>query len=632
MSNFGAPGRVLSLLMDKVTGSAAGALGMKGGSGEEAAALDKRKAVLKENIKALEDYVERWKKIKVVEDPLEALTDPKGDKGKGALDSFKKRLQDMIDEYETAKRKAEIVSRGGSFEEFLNEDSMNKAREFLRDLPKGMSEADIKTELLIRLGIDAETAAEGLNKLFLATKLFGEQTNDFDNWARNSSTRINEYVNTIEQFQERLDVAGGTDVRWSRMQIKAIKELQVEADRFDELFKFSGLKNDPEAYTQAKNTYLDYVRTVQQAELATYWAKEMEDIAKSTGIAMEKVTLKFDNAIAQVNEGILSGFVDAIKGGVMIGKIELEKFNAVIKEQLEPFNELTSAIDSWADKTTDTLANLIVNGTKDWKEQIKQLENAIMMDITKMILKQSVTEPLYRAIFGDLLTTDKNKTGSSGAIGGGLMEMIFGQKAKLGYDKDGNPAEKVDLNVPAGASKALEDGIFGGFLKGVEEMGASFMNFLSGLSSIFASNQASGAVGGGGGGFMGMIGSLFGGSVGGIGYGEAGTAAASAFVPDLLGGFVPALAAGGPAFKDKTYQVNENVPELYTVGSKSYLLPRGNGFVEPLDEHSGGSSRGNVTIHAPITIMAKDYESFRRSDNQISDRMAKQLRRAQRVS
>ena len=635
MSTFGAPGKVLGLLMDKVSGAVAGVLGIKGGGGsEEAAALDKRKALLQENIKALEGYVERWKNIKVTKDPVTSLTDPNGDGGKGALDSFKNRLQDMIDEYETAKRKAEIVSRGGSFEAFLNEDSMNKAREFLRDLPKGLSEADIKAKLLSELGIEADSAAEALNKLFLATKLFDEQTADFDNWSRNAASRINEYANTIEQFQERMDTAGGVDVRWSKIQIAAIKELQKEADRFDELFKFSALKNDPAAYKQAKDTYLDYVRTVQQAEMSAYWSKEMADIAKSTGIAMESVTLKFDNAIAQINEGILSGFVDAVKGGVMIGKIELEKFNAVIKEQLEPFKELTSAIDSWADKTTDTLANLIVNGTKDWKEQIKQLENAIMMDITKMIVKQGITEPLFKALFGDLLTSDKNKTGSLGGFGGGLLGMIFGQKPKLGYDKDGNAAPKVDLNVPSEASGALEDGIFGGFLKGVKGMAAAFMNFLSGLSSIFASNQATGAVGGkgGGGGFLGLIGSFFGGA-GGIGYGEAGTAAATAFVPDLAGGFVPALAAGGPAFRDKTYQVNENVPELYTVGSKSYLLPRGNGFVKPLDEYDGGMNNSrSTTIHAPITIVAKDYESFRRSSNQVSDQMAKYLRRAQRIN
>src|SRR5690606_28082513 len=100
---------------------------------------------------------------------------------------------------------------------------------------------------------------------------------------------------------------------------------------------------------------------------------------------------------------------------------------------------------------------------------------------------------------------------------------------------------------------------------------------------------------------------------GGIGYGSAGTAAATAMVPTGSGGFVPALANGGPVERGGFYRVNENRTELLSINGKDYLMAGAAGRVRPNPQFAQATGSGDVHM----TVVTQDAESFRRSEPQI---------------
>ncbi len=129
------------------------------------------------------------------------------------------------------------------------------------------------------------------------------------------------------------------------------------------------------------------------------------------------------------------------------------------------------------------------------------------------------------------------------------------------------------------------------------------------------------------GGWLGAgLSALFGG--GGIGYGQAGTAAATAMVPNLTGGFVPALAGGGPVEAGGLYRVNERRTELLSVNGKDFLMAGAAGRVRPNPRFASASGE-RPTVQ--MTVYATDAESFRRSENQIVAGLGARLGRGSRV-
>lgn len=149
-----------------------------------------------------------------------------------------------------------------------------------------------------------------------------------------------------------------------------------------------------------------------------------------------------------------------------------------------------------------------------------------------------------------------------------------------------------------------------------------------------------------GGGFVStLMAAIFGGGAG-LGYGTAGSAAATAIVPVAGGGYVPALAKGGvfgpsglSAF-DRGGVVTQPTLFGYAGGRTGLMAEAGYEAIMPVTRGSDGklgvkASGGAapqtsiVNIHLPGV---RDYEGFRRSENQIKSRLSGWSMGARRVS
>lgn len=88
-----------------------------------------------------------------------------------------------------------------------------------------------------------------------------------------------------------------------------------------------------------------------------------------------------------------------------------------------------------------------------------------------------------------------------------------------------------------------------------------------------------------------LLPSILGGLFGGIGYGAAGTAAATAMVPTGAGGFIPALADGGSVTPGRPHLVGERGMELF--------IPKMAGTVVP-NHALGGRGGDNITVNVRV--------------------------------
>lgn len=146
-----------------------------------------------------------------------------------------------------------------------------------------------------------------------------------------------------------------------------------------------------------------------------------------------------------------------------------------------------------------------------------------------------------------------------------------------------------------------------------------------GLGGLFSSGSvSSGSDTGWLGSLAGLVGSFFGGGSGeGIGSTAAGGIGSYFGSAGSLGG---GRAMGGPVTAGGLYQVNENGPELLTVGDKQYLMMGSNaGTVTP----NGGSSSGKAPVHVTINQNFPQNAS-RQTVNQAAMQAAMVLKRTQR--
>ena len=103
--------------------------------------------------------------------------------------------------------------------------------------------------------------------------------------------------------------------------------------------------------------------------------------------------------------------------------------------------------------------------------------------------------------------------------------------------------------------------------------------------------------------FSGIGGGIAGASIGGVGT-TAGGAGAMAFPVNMR-------ATGGSVGASSFYQVNENGPELFSTGGKTYLMSGASGgYVTPLTAgQGGGGSGGNVNINVVNEAGGDGYQA-----------------------
>ncbi len=90
--------------------------------------------------------------------------------------------------------------------------------------------------------------------------------------------------------------------------------------------------------------------------------------------------------------------------------------------------------------------------------------------------------------------------------------------------------------------------------------------------------------------------------------------------------FNPGRAEGGDVYANSPVWVGEK-------GRKELFVPDRPGTIYTEDQLRGMSqqSGGSMMVHAPVTIVAKDIESFRRSSGEVSRTIGNAVKRAQRV-
>lgn len=203
--------------------------------------------------------------------------------------------------------------------------------------------------------------------------------------------------------------------------------------------------------------------------------------------------------------------------------------------------------------------------------------------------------------------------------------------------------------------QVMEEGLFGA-LQGEYKSARQFFDAMERdfiavvnrmIAKALAANLAKRLMGGDGtsGPVGSFLASLFGGAAG-IGYGTAGTAAATSFVPAPGGGFVPALAKGGVVGPDgidqkfasggvvtrpTLFKYGDNKTGLMGEAGYEGVLPLARGKDGKLGVRAQGGG-GGITVNAPMTIVTPDAESFRRSEGQITSRISGALSRSRRYA
>jgi len=218
--------------------------------------------------------------------------------------------------------------------------------------------------------------------------------------------------------------------------------------------------------------------------------------------------------------------------------------------------------------------------------------------------------------------------------------LLGAQEAARNYIREAENAYQQSSEAMGSMLNTFEDNFAGamdgnfksfrGFADAMEREWISTINRMvaKALTAKLAEALGLGQVGsaGTGSGFGGFLAGLFGG--GGIGYGSAGTAAASAVVPGPGGTFVPALAGGGQVEAGGFYRVNERRTEMLSVNGRDYLMAGAAGRVRPNPQFA--ASGQPVTVQ--MTVIAQDVESFRRSEGQVTTRLGMALGRSRRFA
>lgn len=200
----------------------------------------------------------------------------------------------------------------------------------------------------------------------------------------------------------------------------------------------------------------------------------------------------------------------------------------------------------------DSLTKFITTGKLD----VASLGTSIREEITRGLVRTQITGPAAKFLQGQV----ESGTGIGGALGS-VLGGIFGSTGN-------NPAE-------AGAGAGLA-ALATGSTVATSALSALAAAAYSAVSGLGGSSVASAATGGGGGGFIGS---------------------AINFVSGLFG-----RASGGMVNAGSAYQVNENGPELLTVGNKQVLMMGSQGgTVTPNGGTSGGMTvQNNFTISGPV--------------------------------
>jgi hypothetical protein len=337
------------------------------------------------------------------------------------------------------------------------------------------------------------------------------------------------------------------------------------------------------------------------------------------------------------------------------------------KKQHPMWNELVEQSKSWADGMTDALGR-ITEGTKSVKDAFTELQNTILNDVKRALIKNYITNPIMSGLekVGGGVTSASTseeakkaaeavaakvkdgvaKKAAEAASKGGLEEMIKSGKPIPVYivADPGAEAGKVAEEAAKAAETATvkdaidqttesvkentqnEIGLFESLKTSLSDLGSSIMSLLS----------SSGGGGGGIGGIFDWVGGLFGGS-------ESSSMTGAGDASANVGGYGAAI--GGIAEMvygfDEGGMIKEQVVGRGLESGKPYTFGEGGDeLVAPMDKFndiikSNPNGGQQITLHMPISVSAIDTQTgvdfLMKHNGTIENNLVKMVRNNRRI-
>lgn len=319
-----------------------------------------------------------------------------------------------------------------------------------------------------------------------------------------------------------------------------------------------------------------------QRQLNREYEKYETQLAKSAarnGVALDSPEfLKGQQALRDARDQELAAQSDyfdrlrELQGNYLVGATRaLENYYEASRNVAEQVGEVFTNAFNGAE---DALTKFINTGKLD----LKSLGDSIQEDITRGLVRTQITGPAAKLLQGEI--------GSGSGIGGVLGSVlggIFGSTGAEGNQSAGGAAAGAGLAAVATGSSVATAAL--------SALAAAAYSAITGLGGQSVVSGASG-----GGGFL---------------------STAFNFVSGLFG-----RASGGPVGAGNAYQVNENGPELLTVGNKQVLMMGSqSGQVTPMSNQGRGGN--NITVY-----VTQPPGSTRETGMQFGEQAARQINRA----
>lgn len=449
---------------------------------------------------------------------------------------------------------------------------------------------------------------------------------------------LEDYDRLMESMTERLAMIGLTTEAekvahavskgyYSEEQKRVIEYTEAQKEGAIELAKQIDLKQElydeqRKAEQQAKRQQEDAKETIEdlQFEISlmnkSVYEQEQMNMARRLGnsLTQEHIDLLSKLQMAESIRDVNDDLMDMEHEFMILGKTadEQDRLNyarkmgiAIMSEEgqlalrnLEILQQATKQVEAQvevADAVRGSVAESmrgLVSGTTSWKDAIVDLFDTFNAKILEIITNQW-TEKL----FGGMGST------FGGTVGGGegswLNKLTGGLTGGMDMGKaTGQMAQESSLMIGAGTELTMAAGTLNAAALSLQGAAASWQaGALSGATTIadaagtldtstgtFSQAMVGGA--GGGGGFMGWIKGLFSGGGGG--------GSAGGWMSMLGGLFGGGMATGGWAAPNTLYEVNEQGPEMFSVGARDYMMTGRKGVqVTPNHQLGGGMAQTN---------------------------------------
>lgn len=471
-------------------------------------------AAAKEQSDALREQIDKLNAAALRMQNLPIATIKMGDDAEAdrATENFRRRIKEIVNDAVTAREKMIWIQEGVGIEKFEWLEAMNKAADIVAKLPKKMSEGQL-LEMLRGLGVEGKTAAEAIGNLLQQIKASDRAYSDYARWLEDVEERGQRLEDTLDGIATRQQASATAMNVWTGQLSKANKELDQVAKQARKVMEGSNAPDD--VILRFVEASVDRARELQNIEIGDYWERELSQIGSAYDQEVGKITERHRQMIETVNIALLYDKISPQDAAQKIGYIMNEMDKALKTSYMkEYFDDLATAVESWRDRTTDAIMEMVKTG----KFQFGDLFESIMNDLTRMIVKRGITDPLFEMLFG---VNNKGEYTSSGVLGG-FLQKFLSPGSTSGTMPGATPGIVPDGSFWQGGLAKAAGEIFDSITKAFSGIGEFFQPIWTGLQSIlgwfinaFSATAMTASATSGGGSWIekiiGVVGGFFGG-------------------------------------------------------------------------------------------------------------------------